>query len=166
MICLIDRGFRINNALTILVNQCKYPGIYNECFCLCCKKDNDNVNDNDNANDNVDDNDNDNDNDNVNDNDNLNDNNNVNDNDNVNDNFIYLFDEKHQRGKPNNKEYPRTDSVCGKPIGFTDLSNNISVNTNEDLQSWLNDDIITAAALPENFRCIISGPSECSKTFF
>ena len=82
------------------------------------------------------------------------------------DNFIYLFDEKHQRAKPNNKEYPRTDSVCGKPSGFTDLSNNISVNTNEDLQSLLNDDnIITTATLPENFRRIISGPSELGKTF-
>ena len=36
MIYLIDRGFRINIALNILVNQCKYPGIYNECFCLGC----------------------------------------------------------------------------------------------------------------------------------
>ena len=39
MIYLIDRGFRINNALNILVNQCKYPGMYNECFCLGCSKD-------------------------------------------------------------------------------------------------------------------------------
>ena len=67
MIYLIDRGFRINNALNILVNQCKYPGICNECFCLNCSKDlrssfakNDSVNDNfnDNVNDNVNDNDN------------------------------------------------------------------------------------------------------------
>ena len=29
MIYLIDRGIRINNALNILVNQCKYPGIFN-----------------------------------------------------------------------------------------------------------------------------------------
>ena len=120
---------------------------------------NDNVNDKDNDNDNDlrssftdNDNDNDKDNDNVNDNDNDNDlrssfANNANDNDNDRDNFIYLFGEKHQRGKPNNKE-------C--------LSNNISININEDLQSWLNDDsIITEATLPENFRCIISGPSEC-----
>ena len=65
--------------------------------------------------------------------------------------YIYLFDEKHQRVKPNNKE---------------GLSNNISVNINEDLQSWLNDDnIITEAILSENFRCIISGPSECGKAF-
>ena len=185
MIYFIDRGFRIKSALNILVNQCKYPGIYNKCFCLNCSRggdkdkdnvndndndkfnDNDNVNvsdnDNDNVNDkdNVIDNDNDNDNDNVNDNDNdnVNDNDDVNDNDNVNDNdydnindkFIYLFDEKHQRGKPNNKE-------C--------LSNNISVNINDDLYSWLNDDdITTEAAFPDNFRCIISGPSECGKTF-
>ena len=174
--------------MNILVNQCKYPGKYNECFCLGCIKDlrssfanndnvNDNVIDNDNVNDNVNDNDNDlrssftnndKDNDSVkdnvndkdndlqssftnNDNDNVKDNDNANDNVNDNDNSIYLFDEKHQRGKPNNRE-------C--------LSNNISVNTNEDLQSWLNDDkIITEATLPENFRCIISGPSECGKTF-
>ena len=32
MIYLIDRGFRINNALNILVNQCKYPGIYVSVF--------------------------------------------------------------------------------------------------------------------------------------
>ena len=55
MIYLIDRGFRIKSALNILVNQCKYPGIHNECFCLSCSKDlrssfanNDEVNDNDN----------------------------------------------------------------------------------------------------------------------
>ena len=123
---------------------------------------NDNVNDKDNDNDNDNDIDNDNDNDIDNDNDNVNDNdndnglrssvaNNVNDNDNDRDNLIYPFGEKHQRGKSNNKE-------C--------LSNNISININEDLQSWLNDDnIITEATLPENLRCIISGPSECGKTF-
>ena len=196
MIYLIDSGLRIKSALNILVNQCKYPGIYNECSCLSCNvnqgtcfaddnvnvndKDNDlrssfanNVEDNDNDKDinnvkdnvndkdidlrssfanNVDVNDNDKDNDNVDDNDNVNDNDNdsVNDNDNDKDNFIYLFGEKHQRAKPNNKE-------C--------LSNNISVNIN-DLYSWLNDDdIITEAAFPDNFRCIISGPSECGKTF-
>ena len=87
VIYLIDRGFRIKSALNILVNQCKYPGIYNECFCLSCSrggdKDKDNVNDNVNdlrssfAN---------NDNDNVND--NVNDKDNVIDNDNDNDNFI------------------------------------------------------------------------------
>ena len=52
MIYLIDRGFRIKSALNILVNQCKYPGIYNECFRLNCSRgdlnDNVNVNDNDN----------------------------------------------------------------------------------------------------------------------
>ena len=154
--------------MNILLNQCKYPGIYNECFSLGCSKDlrssfanNDNVNDNVNYNDNVNDlrssvanNVKDNDNDlrssftnNDNNNDNVNDNDTVNDND----NFIYLFDEKHQWGKPNNKE-------C--------LSNIISVNINEDLQSWLKvDNIITEATLPENFRCLISGPGEYGKTF-
>ena len=39
MIDLIDKGFRIKSALNILVNQCKYPGIYNEWFCLGCRKD-------------------------------------------------------------------------------------------------------------------------------
>ena len=36
MIYLINRGFRIKSASNILVNQCKYPEIYNECFCLGC----------------------------------------------------------------------------------------------------------------------------------
>ena len=152
-------------------------------------KDNDNDSDIDNVNDlrssftnNDNDNDIDNDNDlrssfttndNVNDNDlrssfanNVNDNDDVHDNVNDNDNVIYQFDEKHgeasvepvpgwtkshQNGKPNNKERP---------------TNTISININDDLQSWLkNDDIITEAAFPDNFRCIKSGPSECGKTF-
>ena len=175
MVYLIDKGFRVNNALNILVNQCKYPGIYNECFCLGC---NVNVNDNrgtcfagdlrssfaNNVNDSVKD---------LRssfanqgtcsaDNDNVNDSDKDTDNDNDNviilrssfaDNVIYQFDEKHGekwQAKPHQK---------GKP-------NTISVNINEDLQSWLNDDnMITEATLPENFRCIISGPSKCGKTF-
>ena len=162
VIYLIDRGFRIKRALNFVVNQVKCPEICNECFCLGC-----NVNANDNANDNVNDKGNDNDNDIDNDNDNNNDNVNdlrssfanqgtcsadkVNDNDNDRDNFIYLFGEKHQRYQPNHKE-------C--------LINNISLNINEDLQSWLNDDnMITDATLPENFRCIISVPRESGKTF-
>ena len=55
MIYLIVRGFRNKSALNILVNQCKYPGKYNECFCLGCNDNdkyivNDNYNDNDNDN--------------------------------------------------------------------------------------------------------------------
>ena len=43
-------------------------------------------------------------------------------------------------------------------------TNNISVNIN--LQSWLNDDdIFTETTFPDNFRFILSGPSECGKTF-
>ena len=180
--------------MNILVNHCKYPGIYNECFCLSCNvndKDNDNVNvnDNDDVNDNVIDNDNDlrssvANNDNANDSDNDIDidndlrssfanNDNINDNDNDNDNFIYLLDEKrgetsvepvpgwakpHQKGKPNNKECPTNSISIREPAS--------QKNINEDLQSWLNDDdIITEATFPNNFRCIISGPSECGKTF-
>ena len=176
MIYLIDRGFRIKSALNILVNQCKYPGIYNECFCLSCSrggdKDKDNVNDNVNqgtcfaddlrssfAN---------NDNDNVNDND-LRSSfaNNVNDKDNVidNDNFIYLFDEKYQRSKSNRNS--NSNSISNSPTNnIREAVSPISVNLNDDLYLWLNDDdIITEAAFPDNFRCIISGPSECGKTF-
>ena len=54
----------------------------------------------------------------------------------------------HQKGKPNNNS----------------PTNTISININDDLQSWLNDDIITETEFPDNFRCIISGPSECGKT--
>ena len=220
MIYLIDRGFRIKSALNILVNQCKYPGTYNECFCLNCSRGdvNDNVNDIDNdlrssfannVNDNVNVSDNDNDlrssfanndsdividkdlrssfanNDNVNDNDNDNDNDNVNDNDlrssfaindNVNDNdrdnFIYqgtcfadLFDEKYQRSNSNRNS--NNNRISNSPTNnIREAVSPISVNINDDLCSWLNDDdIITEAAFPDNFRCIISGPSECGKTF-
>ena len=31
MICLIEKGLRIKSALNILVNQCKYPGMYDKC---------------------------------------------------------------------------------------------------------------------------------------
>ena len=190
MIYLIDRRFRIKSALNILVNQCKYPGIYNECSCLSCSrggdKDKDNVNHNvnqgtcfaddlrssfaNNDNDNI------NDNDNVNDKDNVidNDNDNVidNDNDNDNDNFIYLFDEKYQRSKSNRNS--NSNSISNSPtnnireaVQQSCFANSpISVNINDDLYSWLNDDdITTEAAFQDNFRCIISGPSECSKTF-
>ena len=141
MIYLIDRGFRIKSTLNILVNQVKCPEIYNECFCLGCHV---NVKDNqgtcfaDDLRSSFA--------------------NNVNDNvinlrGSFADNVIYQFAEKHGetwQAKPHQK---------GKP-------NNISVNINEDLQSWPNDDnIIEEATLRENFRCIISGPSECGKTF-
>ena len=219
MIYLIDRGFRIKSAFNILVNQCKYPGIYNECFCLNCSRgdvndnvkvnDNDNdlgssfannVNDNDNVNVSDNDNDlrssfanndsdiviekdlrssfanndnvNDNDNDNDIDNDNVNDNdlrssfaNNDNDNDNDRDNFIYLFDEKYQRSKYNRNS--NSNSISNSPTNnIREAVSPISVNINDDLYLWLNDDIIiTEAAFPDNFRCTISGPSECGKTF-
>ena len=146
MIYLIDRGFRINNALNILVNQCKYPGMYNECFCLGC---NDKVNDNDlrssfannvNANDNV----------------------NVYDNDN--DETIYQRSSYNQGDSYNPRSSPNLD--ISPPRSNIIQTSPIAININDDLYSWLNDDdIITEAAFPDNFRCIISGPSECGKTF-
>ena len=128
MIYLIDRGFRINNALNILVNQCKYPGMYNECFCLGCSKDkvDDNANDlrssfANNVNqgtcftdDNVNDNDNDNDNDNVND----NDNDNVNDNDNDN-------DIDNDNDKDNDLRSGSTELLCK----FTDLRSSYNLQS-------------------------------------
>ena len=191
MIYLIDRGFRINNALNILVNQCKYPGLCNECFCLGCNdkiNDNDKVNDNDN--DKVDDNDKINDNDKVNDidnvkfndNDNDNDNDNVNANDNDNDNVnvydndndetIYQRSSYNQGGSYNPRSSPNLQSTFPDKVDISPPRSNIiqtspiAININNDLQSWLNDDdIITEAEFPDNFRCIISGPSECGKTF-
>ena len=63
----------------------------------------------------------------------------------------------YQKGKHNNNSPTNTIREAVSPI---------SVNINEDLQSWLNnDDIIIEATFPDNFRCIISGPSECGKTF-
>ena len=167
MIYLIDRGFRIKSVLNILVNQCKYPGIYNECSSLSCSrsgdKDKDNVNDNvndlrssfaKNENDNVNDNDNDN---------NLR--SSFANHDNDNDNFIYLFDEKYQRSKSNRNS--NSNSISNSPTNnIREAVSPISVNINDDLYSWLNDDdIITEAAFPDNFRCIISRPTECGKTF-
>ena len=177
MIYLIDRGFRINNALNILVNQCKYPGMYNECFCLGCSKDkvDDNANDNVNqgtcfTDDNV--NDNDNDNDNVNDNDNDNDIDNDNDRDNDlrsgSTELLCKFTDLQSRFP--DQRSGSTELFC-KFTDKVDISpprnnNLIAININNDLQSWLNDDdIITEAEFPDNFRCIISGPSECGKTF-
>ena len=116
---------------------------------------NDNVNDKDN----VIDNDNDNDSDIIID----------NDNDNDIDNFIYLFGEKHQRSKYNNnsKSNSPTNSIREQtPSVVNQGVSPIFVNINDYLYLWLNDDdIITEAAFPDNFRCIISGPSECGKTF-
>ena len=67
------------------------------------------------------------------------------------------MDEKHQKGKPNNNTPTNNIREAVSPI---------SVNINDDLYSRLNDDdIITEAAFPDNFRCIISGPIECGKTF-
>ena len=205
MIYLIDRGFRIKSSLNILVSQCKYPGIYNECFCLNCSRGGDKDKDKDKDNDNVNDNDYDSDNDIDNDNqgtcfaddlrrsfaNNDNDNdlrssfaNNDNDNDIDRDNFINLFDEKNQRSKynsnsksnsPTNSIREQTPSVVNQAVQQSCLVNHegssfpnspVSVNINDDLYSWLNDDdIITEAIYPDNFRCIISGPSECGKTF-
>ena len=63
----------------------------------------------------------------------------------------------HQKGKPNNNS-PTNSISIREPAS--------QININEDLKSWLNDDdIITEAAFPDKFRCIISGPSECGKTF-
>ena len=95
-----------------------------------------------------------------------------NDNDNDRGNFIYLFDEKYQRSKSNRNS--NSNSISNSPtnnireaVQQSCFANSpISVNINCDLYSWLNDDdIITEAAFPHNFRCIISGPSECGKTF-
>ena len=97
----------------------------------------------------------------------------MNDNDDK-DNFIYqgtcladLFDEKHGetwQAQPHGEAWMKSHQK-GKPNNNSP-TNNISVNINKDLQSWLNDDdIITEATFPDNFRCIISGLSECGKIF-
>ena len=40
------------------------------------------------------------------------------------------------------------------------------IKVNDSLQSWLDDDnVIFNASFPESFKCVISGPSECGKTF-
>ena len=153
----------------------------------------DNVNGNGNGNDSNNDNDNDNGNtiDNVNDNVNLNDNVNVIDNDNDNDidETVYRRSKYNQGSSYNQRNILYPQSSYDARSGFTylqssfpDLQSNFTDlrishnqgdisplrinNINEDLQSWLDDEnMIIEATLPENFRCIISGPSECGKTF-
>ena len=78
----------------------------------------------------------------------------------------------HQKVKPNKNGEISVETLRGWTKSHSP-TNNISIretasqiNINEDLQSLLNDDdIITEATFPDNFRCIISGPSECGKTF-
>ena len=145
MIYLTDRGFRIKSDLNILVNQCKYPGIYNECFCLDCNDninqgtcfadDNDkvidkgNVNDNDNGNQGTcfaDESDKDIDNDGVNDtvNDKDNDNVIVNDHDNVDDNA-----NDNNNDNDIDKDYDLRSS----------FANNVNVKDNDNNNDKVND---------------------------
>ena len=75
------------------------------------------------------------------------------------------------RGSYNQRSSPNLRIIYNQgdispPRNYIIQSKPIAININEDLQSWLNDDnIITEATLPESFRCIISGPSDCGNTF-
>ena len=119
MIYLFDRGFRIESALNILVNQVKCPRMYIECLCLGCKDlgcidqgtcfannkdktdDNFNVNDNVNVNDTV----------NVNNNVNINDNVNHNVNVNANGNQGTCFAYDNNNDNKNNIESDNDDDA-------------------------------------------------------
>ena len=120
MTYLIDRGFRIKSALKILVNQCKYPGVYNECFCLGF-----NVNDKYNVNDN--------DNDNVKD--NYDNNDNVNDNDNDNDNVIDNVSYNDLRSSFANNFNDLRSSFANN------INDNVNVNDNDNVHVKDNDDV-------------------------
>ena len=125
--CFADDNVNVNANVN---GNVSYKVNVNQGTCFA----NDNVNDNYNENDNDNDNDNDKD----------------SDNDHYNDKFINQFSEKHQRGKP------ITHS------GYTDLQsrlrdpcNNISINVNGSLQSWLADNkIIVNAKFPGNVYTI------------
>ena len=57
------------------------------------------------------------------------------------------------------------DKSRGNPLSPINEGSNLLIDVNDSLQSWLNNPNINVAAIfPENFRCIISGPSECGKT--
>ena len=89
--------------------------------------------------------------------------------------YIFLFSEKQQKDKPP----PRCE--CGVVINVGDKVRGIHCSSVKDpvdeetdlwivvngsLQSWLNDrNILVDVIFPESFRCIISGPGECGKTF-
>ena len=75
--------------------------------------------------------------------------------------YIYIFSEKQLRDKPN------PQCRCGGVSNVTPTKGESSlwIDVNGILHSWLdNANIIIDAMLPDNFRCIISGPSECGKT--
>ena len=64
---------------------------------------------------------------------------------------------------------PKTSGVVGvtRPGVLSPISgvSNLQIDVNDSLQSWLNNlNMNVAAIFPENFRYIISGPSECGKT--
>ena len=60
----------------------------------------------------------------------------------------------------------RTEKKEKTRSGYTDRENKNSNKVIESLQSCLDDEeFIVNAAFAENFTCIISGPSECGKTF-
>ena len=43
---------------------------------------------------------------------------------------------------------------------------NLWIDIKKSFLSWIDDDIIIVDAMfPENFRCVLSGPSECGKAF-
>ena len=54
----------------------------------------------------------------------------------------------------------------GSNISRIKVESDLLIDVNKSLQSWLDGDkIIVNAMFPENFRCVLSGPSECGKTF-
>ena len=59
---------------------------------------------------------------------------------------------------------PSSHTSRASPWG-TRAEDPLQIDANGSLQSWIdNEKIIVAAAFPESFRYIISGPSECGKT--
>ena len=76
---------------------------------------------------------------------------------------IYLLREKPPLVKPRSRVSPSQIAGHGQKSNSGTVS---QIDVNGSLQSWLDDDnIIVNASIPESFRCVIAGPSECGKSF-
>ena len=86
-----------------------------------------------------------------------------------------IFHITKQQDKPNSlcrcrstPNPPKVGNVRDKSntAGLVSVESNLLINVNDSLQSSLADSKINVPDMfPENFRCIVSGPSECGKTF-
>ena len=80
-----------------------------------------------------------------------------------------IFSNTKQRNIPNPQFRCGRASIVGEKSRGNSLAlikgeSNLWIDVNKSFLSWIDDDTIFVDAMfPENFRCLISGPSECGK---